>query len=153
MHNHRRVSDRRTGMDRRRGLRAPEFPRTPTWEEQRTQHLTRFLFWAFALIYFNVGAVSEWFTPLAVTLYFLCYGVYNALSLWHARRELYSPLRWRVSMWVDIATCSVAVLADPLIISPPFFAETGLSTSWNSRHRRCAAGFHSSDSSLVSRYP
>lgn len=123
--NRRRMSDRRTGFDRRRGLRSLDFPRTPTWEEQRAQHLTRFLFWAFALLYFNFGEpprVSMWFNLAAVNGYFVVYGVYTSVSLWLARRRLHSPLRWRTSMWVDLVTVSFAVLADPLVISPPFFA-------------------------------
>jgi diguanylate cyclase (GGDEF)-like protein len=125
MTSRRRTSDRRTGFERRRGVRSLDFPRTPTWEEQRTQHLTRFLFWTFALLYFNFGEpprVSMWFSLTVVDVYFAFYGVYTSVSLWHARYQLYSPLRWRGSMWIDLLTCSLAALADPLVISPPFFA-------------------------------
>ncbi len=125
MTSRRRDSDRRTGYDRRAGMQSVNFPRTPTWEEQRAQHITRYLFWAFALVYFNLGEpprVSMWFSPLVVNLYFALYGVYVGISLFLVRRKLYSPLRWRTAMWVDLMTVSFAILADPLVISPPFFA-------------------------------
>src|SRR5688572_24940605 len=43
MQNRRRVGDRRDSHDRRRGLRSVDVSRTPPWEEQRSQHLTRYL--------------------------------------------------------------------------------------------------------------
>jgi len=123
MHNRRRASDRRTGFDRRRHVHVPEFPPTPGWDEQRAQHLTRFLIWALALLYFNFGEpprVSQWFSQSAVNICLLVYGLYTASSFWHAHRRLWSPLRWRVSMWVDLTTISFTILADPLVISPPY---------------------------------
>ncbi len=124
MSHHRRLSDRRSGDERRRrGERALQFPRTPTWEEQRAQHVTRYLFWALALLYFNVGQaprVSMWFTPLVVNVGMLLYGVLITASLLFVRRALHSPTRWRMAMWVDLTAISFSILADPLVLSPGF---------------------------------
>jgi diguanylate cyclase (GGDEF)-like protein len=119
----RRVSDRRGGHDRRYYLRAQEFPRIPTWEEQRAQHITRYAFCVLAILYFNVGEaprVSQWFTPAGITAVFLLYGVLITVSMTIARKGLYSPLRWRAAMWVDMSAASCAVLADVLVLSPGF---------------------------------
>jgi diguanylate cyclase (GGDEF)-like protein len=121
----RRLSDRRTGQERRRTLRALQFPRTPTWEEQRIQHITRYVFWALALVYFNVGEaprISMWFEPWMVNSGMMLYGALITVSLVLARRQLYSPTRWRGAMWVDLAAVSFAILSDPLVLSPGFFA-------------------------------
>lgn len=125
MNNRRRVSDRRVGYDRRRGLRSAEFTRTPTREEQRAQHITRYLFWALALVYFNFGEpprVSMWFNSYVVNVVMLLYGALITMSLLHARHRLYSPLRWRAAMWVDLTATSFAILSDPLVLSPGFLA-------------------------------
>ncbi|HYM47055.1 MAG TPA: GGDEF domain-containing protein [Burkholderiaceae bacterium] len=124
MSSSRRTSDRRTGYDRR-APRSVEFPRTPSWEEQRAQHITRFLFWAMALVYFNVGEAprfSIWFEPWVVNAGLMLYGALITVSLLHARGMLYSPLRWRAAMWVDLCATSFAILSDPLVLSPGFFA-------------------------------
>jgi diguanylate cyclase (GGDEF)-like protein len=52
----------------------------------------------------------------------LIYGALITVSLWHSRRTLYSPLRWRAAMWVDLAATSFAVVSDPLVVSPGFLA-------------------------------
>jgi diguanylate cyclase (GGDEF)-like protein len=50
----------------------------------------------------------------------LFYGVLITLSMMAAREKLYSPLRWRTAMWVDLIAASCAVLADVLVLSPGF---------------------------------
>ncbi|MDD2736958.1 MAG: GGDEF domain-containing protein [Desulfuromonadaceae bacterium] len=123
MNNYRRVSDRRAGQDRRRDPGSQGFRRIPTWDEQRAQHFTRFVFCILALLYFNVGEaprVSKWFTPLGISAIFVFYGIIISISMITARKKLYSPLRWRVTMWVDMAAASCAVLADVLVLSPGF---------------------------------
>jgi diguanylate cyclase (GGDEF)-like protein len=123
--NSRRISDRRTGTDRRRSSHSLQFPRTPAWEEQRAQHITRYLFWALALVYFNFGEpprVSMWFDTWMVNAGLAVYGALITASLWHGRRVLYSPTRWRAAMWVDLAATSFAILSDPLVVSPGFLA-------------------------------
>jgi diguanylate cyclase (GGDEF)-like protein len=76
-----------------------------------------------ALLYFNVGEaprVSRWFTPAEISAVFLVYGLFIAASMMIARKRLYSPLRWRIAMWVDLTAASCAVLADVLVLSPGF---------------------------------
>jgi diguanylate cyclase (GGDEF)-like protein len=125
MNSRRRISDRRTGAERRRGTRSLDFPRTPTREEQRAQHVTRFLFGGLALVYFNFGEaprVSIWFEPWMVNAVLAVYIVVITGSLLLVQRRLYSPLRWRTAMWIDLVMSSFAVLSDPLVLSPGFFA-------------------------------
>lgn len=119
----RRSSDRRSGRDRRGNARSHEVHRIPAWEEQRSQHITRYLFCVMAILYFNVGEaprVSRWFTPAEITAVFLFYGLLVTVSMMAARQRLYSPLRWRTAMWVDLSAASCAVLADVLVLSPGF---------------------------------
>jgi len=119
----RRVSDRRGGHDRRRNTHPLEYARIPTWEEQRAQHITRYVFCVLAILYFNVSEaprVGRWFTPAAINAVFLFYGVLITISMLAARKKLYSPLRWHLAMWVDLSAASCAVLADILVLSPGF---------------------------------
>jgi len=126
MNKRRRVSDRRTGVDRRAyQIRQAGLVRTPTWEEQRTQHFTRFLFCALGLAYFNIGGephTSAWIGLGVLNTTLVLYGVFIALSLWHARHRLESSGRWHVAMFVDLVMASVAILSDSLVISPGFLA-------------------------------
>ena len=57
---------------------------------------------------------------LHVVTSLLLYGVLIAASLSVARKKLYSPVRWRGAMWVDLTAASCAVLADGLVLSPGF---------------------------------
>jgi diguanylate cyclase (GGDEF)-like protein len=119
----RRVADRRKSHNRRCDVSSLELSRIPTWEEQRAQHITRYVFCLFALLYFNVGEaprVSRWFTPAGISAVFLLYGLLITVSMTRARKRLYSPLRWRVAMLVDLVAASCAVLADVLVLSPGF---------------------------------
>lgn len=116
------VSDRCV-HDRRHEVGTLGYPRVPMWEEQRAQHLTRYLFCLLALVYFNIGEaprVSRWFTPTGISAVFLIYGVLITFSMWMARKRLFWPLRWRAAMWVDLSAASCAVLADVLVFSPGF---------------------------------
>jgi diguanylate cyclase (GGDEF)-like protein len=121
-----RVSDRRTGLDRREyRTRQADLMRTPSWEEQRTQHLTRFLFCALGLAYFNLGDAphtSAWINLGTLNAMLLLYAGFIAFSMWHARHHLQSPRRWHVAMFVDLGMASMAILADSLVISPGFLA-------------------------------
>jgi diguanylate cyclase (GGDEF)-like protein len=125
MENRRRISDRRASSDRHHGRRAADLPRAPAWEEQRSQHFTRYLFGALALVYFIYGEPSHlrdslnlWIVGVGLVLY----GVFISASLWHARRRLASPRRWRTAMWVDIVATSFAVFTDPMTLSPGYLA-------------------------------
>jgi diguanylate cyclase (GGDEF)-like protein len=121
--NDRRIADRRKPHDRICDFPSGEFPRVPPWEDQRTQHLTRYVFCLFALLYFNVGApprVSHWFSPKEISAVFVVYGLLISVSMARARKNLYSPHRWRIAMLIDLTAASCAVLADVLVLSPGF---------------------------------
>lgn len=119
--NHRRRKiDRRQGTERRT---ARDVMRVPSWEEQRAQYLTRLLFWALGLAYFNLGGASStsaWVSLAVFNTVFLLYGAEIAWFMRHATRRLDVRWRWHVTMWVDLLAASLAVLADPAVISPGF---------------------------------
>lgn len=120
-------SSRRRKTDRRRGSerRSDHAVRVPAWEEQRAQYLTRLLFWALGLAYFNLGGASHtsaWVSLAVFNVVFLLYGGEIAYFMRHAARRLDVRWRWHVTMWVDLFAASFAILADPAVISPGFLA-------------------------------
>lgn len=124
MEHARRRTDRRRGTDRRAvARRHDEHMRLPQWEEQRAQFLTRYLFWALGLAYFNFD-IDAPFTAghgaATVNVVLELYVVLLTACFWHARQALYSPRRWRIAMWLDLAAVSYAVIADPAVISPAY---------------------------------
>jgi len=116
--------DRRKGSgDRRRDIRLLDFPRIPSWMEQRAQHLTRYAFCFMALYYFNVAKPptgSGWFSLTGINTVFLCYSLVITISMLSARKKLYSLLRWRAAMLVDLSAAACAILADAHVLSPGF---------------------------------
>jgi diguanylate cyclase (GGDEF)-like protein len=115
----RRKTDRRQSAERR----AADIVRVPRWEEQRTQYLTRLLFWALGLAYFNLGGAthtSAWISLAVFNTLFLLYGAEIVWFMRHAARRLDVRWRWHVTMWVDLCAASFAILADPAVISPGF---------------------------------
>jgi diguanylate cyclase (GGDEF)-like protein len=120
----RRAGDRRSGIDRRFELFDHNGShRLLSWEDQRGQYLTRLLFCALALVYFNFGGVTQvrsWTTLGTVTLAFAIYGFEILLFMWHATRLPHAPWRQRLTMWVDIAMATFAGLADATVSSPAF---------------------------------
>lgn len=119
----RRVTDRRSGFERR--LFVPHYghQRPLSWADQRSQYWTRLLFCALAVIYFNFGGeaqVRSWTSLGAVSLAFAAYGLEILFFMWHTTREPHLPWRQRLTMWVDIVMASFAVLADSTISSPGF---------------------------------
>jgi len=123
----RRSSDRRSHVERRRTLdrRAVPAPlqgryRYPTWQEQQVQFITRYLFLALGVCFFNlVDAIAPASWPLPwLNLAFGAYFVSNTLLFLHARRHQIYPLRYHLAMWVDIAITAVCVLNDPYTIPP-----------------------------------
>jgi len=97
--------------------------RAVSWEDQRSQFITRYLFWALSIAYFNIGTpVTR--SPdflLGVNLVHLIYAVLTTLYAYHAHRNPFSPLRWRLAMWTDIAATSFMALADVSLTSPAYF--------------------------------
>jgi len=117
----RRQADRRRGGERRDGHGV----RVPPWEEQRAQYLTRLLFWALGLAYFNLGGALHTRACVSLAAFntvLLLYGGEIAFFMRHAARRLEVRWRWHVTMWVDMLAASFAILADPAVISPGFLA-------------------------------
>lgn len=116
----------RGSMDRRAGprpLNGTGAPHRFSWEDQRTQYWTRLLFCGLALLYFNVGGqaqVRPWVNLATVNVVFALYGLEILAFMWHAVRVPHAPSRQRLTMWVDIAVASFAVLADATVTSPGF---------------------------------
>jgi diguanylate cyclase (GGDEF)-like protein len=118
----RRVSNRAPRGRRGRPPRSADPVRPGTWDEQRAQHVTRFLFAALGLAYFNIGAPTARDADylLAINVVHLVYFALTALYLLHARARLRSPLRLRVAMWTDILGVSAAALADVSPMAPAY---------------------------------
>jgi diguanylate cyclase (GGDEF)-like protein len=119
----RRTNDRRSGQERRFGMASHGTERLYSWEDQRAQYWTRLLFCGLALAYFNFGGeeqVRPWTSLFYVNLCFSLYGIEILSFMWHATRVPHLPWRQRLTMWVDIAMASFAVLADTTISSPGY---------------------------------
>jgi diguanylate cyclase (GGDEF)-like protein len=119
----RRTTDRRSGLERRFILAGHGTERLYSWEDQRVQYWTRLLFCVLALLYFNVGGdaqVRSWTSLGTVTLVFSIYAVEILYFMWHATRVPHAPWRQHLTMWIDIAAASFAVLADSTVSSPGF---------------------------------
>lgn len=84
------------------------------------QYLTRYLFFAFGILFFNFtnGIAPAWMTPLQINSLYAGYFVLVSALFWHASRYPISPARYRLAMWLDIAIVSVSVLNDPYPIPP-----------------------------------
>ncbi len=122
---HRRASDADKGNKSRWNfsfLASPANLRAVSWDDQRSQFMTRYLFWAIGLVYFNLGAPvarSAEFL-LAVNLMCLVYVLLITVYLAHARRNMLSQLRWRLAMWTDLVATALFALADSSITSPAY---------------------------------
>jgi diguanylate cyclase (GGDEF)-like protein len=120
----RRLSDRRSGVERRRSVPCGHAVQRPlSWEDQRAQYWTRMLFCALALLYFNSGGAAQvrpWTSLAAVTAGFSIYGGEILFFMWHAAKVPHAPWRQRLTMWVDLLMASFAVLADVTLTSPGF---------------------------------
>lgn len=119
----RRVSDRRSGLERRFHLAGHGVDRLYSWEDQRAQYWTRLLFCGLALVYFGFGGESQvrsWTSLGTVTLAFSLYGFLILFFMVHATRVPHAPWRQRLTMWIDIVMASFAVLADSTISSPGY---------------------------------
>ena len=120
----RRTSDRRTGFERRDNLAERSgLHHRLSWEDQRAQYWTRLLFCVLALIYFSFGGeaqVRSWVSLPTVLVVMSIYGVEILFFMRHATRVPHAPWRQRLTMWVDLAAASFAVLADSTLSSPGF---------------------------------
>jgi len=96
--------------------------RVVTWEEQRSQFITRYLFWALGLAYFNLGsntARSDEFL-LLVNVMQVVYVVLTTIYFVHARRNTLSPMRCRLAMWTDLVGVAIAALSDSSMTSAAY---------------------------------
>lgn len=124
MESKRQQTERRHGSDRRAAIRrSDEHVHPSPWVEQRAQFLTRYLFWALGLAYFNFNPepfAPGWMDTATINAVFALYALLTAACFWHARLRLFAPRRWRAAMWLDLVAVSYAVLADPVVISPAY---------------------------------
>jgi diguanylate cyclase (GGDEF)-like protein len=116
----RRAADRRASERRSHLRRHVDRIRTATWDEQRSQFITRYLFGALGLAYFNVGeAVARTADHLiAINILTVVYLGLNTLLMLHAWRHLASPWRLRVAMLTDVFGVSAAIFVDANLMSP-----------------------------------
>jgi diguanylate cyclase (GGDEF)-like protein len=123
----RRSSDRRGNQERRRNFdrRTTDTPLThgyryPSWQEQKVQFLTRYLFLALGVCFFNsVDTISPASWPLEwLNVAFGVYFLLNTLLFLHARHNQICPWRYHTAMWIDIVITSISVLNDPYTIPP-----------------------------------
>jgi diguanylate cyclase (GGDEF)-like protein len=124
---HRRTGDnngagpeRRSRPDRRVQSQLEGQVRCPGWPEQMIQFLTRYLFFALGILFFNFtsGITPAWMTPLQLNSLYAGYLILSSILFWHASRQPVSPTRYRLAMWLDIVIVSVSVLNDPYPIPP-----------------------------------
>ncbi|MES9977385.1 MAG: GGDEF domain-containing protein [Candidatus Thiodiazotropha sp. 6PLUC5] len=118
------ANNRRSGIERRRDqIDRRNTENWMSWEDQRTQYWTRLLFCLLAVLYFNFGGeeqIRDWTNLTVVNLVFGLFSLEILYFMHHASREPHAPWRQRLTMWVDIAMASFAVLADTTISSPGF---------------------------------
>ncbi len=120
-----RRASKREGSERRsRERRAQELPykklRFPTFAEQRVQFITRYIFCALGLAFFNLVEFPD--PPLIrleiITGAFVAYVVVCSVLFFHAWRQPVSVTRYRLAMWLDIVLVSMSVVNDPHAITP-----------------------------------
>jgi diguanylate cyclase (GGDEF)-like protein len=109
---------RRSRPDRRKGKRSHPEGRIPGWDEQRLQYITRLVLFMTGVIYFNFifEYNSPWMSLRQFNLFLFLYCLFVIITLFSARRKLYSPIRFRLTMWVDILSVSIGVLNDPFVV-------------------------------------
>jgi hypothetical protein len=92
----------------------------PSWQEQKIQFITRYLFWFLGIAFFNLveGIEPAWFTLAQLNLAMAIYFVLHTGVVIHAWRQHDCPVRYRVAMWLDIVILSICVLNDPYPLPP-----------------------------------
>jgi diguanylate cyclase (GGDEF)-like protein len=120
-------SDRRSYQDRRRHVDRRTPPsgvighyRYPSWQEQKVQFITRYVFLALGVAFFNLvdGIQPANWSVAHLNVAFAVYFVINTVLFLHARSHTIYPLRYHFAMWVDIVITSISVLNDPYAIPP-----------------------------------
>ncbi len=119
--NDRRHEDRRKWEDRRSRLKLPARGcRYPSWNEQRVQFFTRYMFLLFGTLFFNLvgGVEPTYFSLTQLNITFVGYFLANTALFLHAQHHPVHIPRFYTAMWLDIAMVSVCVLNDPYVIPP-----------------------------------
>ena len=127
---HRRLSDRgmrwerRTWFDRRNREAWLGKIRFPSLQEQSIQFITRYLFAALGIAFFNYSDIfaEQWLTLPQVNAILILYVLINTANFIHAWRQPNSVVRYRLAMWVDILMVGMSVLNDPYGIPPSLLA-------------------------------
>ncbi len=118
---HHFAADRRARPDRRieRGDSIRQL-RFPGWPEQLVQFLTRYLFVALGVLFFNFTSdiAPTWMSAAQLNTAYALYFISNTLLFWHASRNHVCPARYRAAMWIDIVITAISVLNDPYPIPP-----------------------------------
>jgi len=111
----RRQPDRRAGGEHSNGRY-----RYPSWQEQKIQFGTRFIFLLLGIGFYNF---TTGITPTlwSVAQLNVAYGIYFLVQVAifaHASKQHICPMRYHIAMWIDIAIASISVLNDPYPIPP-----------------------------------
>lgn len=118
----RTYAERRRRSDRRRAPSDEPAPgyRYPSWQEQRIQFLTRYVFLALGVLFFNLveGVQPAYWSLIQLNIALGIYFLLNTALFAHARRCHIHCRRYHVAMWLDILITSVCVLNDPYPIPP-----------------------------------
>ncbi len=111
----RRQPDRRAHPDASSG-----HYRYPSWQEQKVQFLTRFIFLALGIGFFNFtdGIAPTLWSGTQLNTAYAIYFVIQAVLFAHAARNHICPTRYHLAMWIDITISSLSVLNDPYPIPP-----------------------------------
>ncbi|OYV77615.1 MAG: hypothetical protein B7Z66_04305 [Chromatiales bacterium 21-64-14] len=115
---------RESGRRRRRDRRTEAYPvpgaRIPGWPEQCIQFVTRYLFVGLGLLFFSgiTDVAPTWLSSSQLDGVFAVYTLITTAAFLHARSVPYSPVRYRIAMWVDVLMVTTAVLNDPHDIPP-----------------------------------
>jgi diguanylate cyclase (GGDEF)-like protein len=115
------LDDRRRNPDRRENSsHSGGRYRYPSWQEQKIQFITRFIFLALGVGFFNLTtgiAPTVW--PIdQLNIAYAVYFVLQAGMFVHAAKVNICPMRYHLAMWVDIVITSISVLNDPYPIPP-----------------------------------
>jgi len=92
--------------------------RNGSWADQRLQFITRYLFCAIGIVYFNLGFdyQSPWMSLSQMNGFFAAYMGWNTILFLNAAQYLRSSQRLRVALWGDVIGISIVVLNDPYIV-------------------------------------
>jgi len=94
--------------------------RCPRWRDQVIQYMTRGLFFILGFAYFNlVDEIQPALLSLQqLNLIYAAYLFLMSFCFIHAIAQPYSPVRYRLAMWIDILVISISLLNDPYNIPP-----------------------------------